>query len=154
MRKFPNTSLFILGLALSFPAWTYDLEMAESYQQLFSNVVGAGAGKALNFVSAEAFTKGLKEGKPWVAIDVRTPVEAELFTLSLPDSLAIPTNEVFTPDNLALIPRNKPVIIVCKSGARATAVGTSLRHIGFDNVYILKGGFQGLANYFGPKQAY
>ena len=46
------------------------------------------------------------------------------------------------------------MIIVCKSGARATAVGTSLRHIGFDNVYILKGGFQGLANYFGPKQAY
>ena len=154
MRKFLKTTFFILGLALGSPAWTYDAEMAKSYQQLFSNVVGAGAGKALNFVSAEAFTQSLKEGKPWVAIDVRTPVEAELFTLSMPGSLAIPTNEVFTAENLALIPRNKPVIIVCKSGARATAVGTSLRHIGFDNVHILKGGFQGLASYFGPKQAY
>ena len=154
MRKFVITTLIILGLALSFPAWTYDAEMAKSYQQLFANVTGAGAGKALNFASAEVFTQSLKEGKPWVAIDVCTPVEAELFTLTLPSSLAIPTNEVFTPENLALIPRNKPVIIVCKSGARATAVGTSLRHVGFDNVHILKGGFQGLASYFGPKQAY
>jgi rhodanese-related sulfurtransferase len=154
MKKFLTTTLFILGIALGCPAWTYDAEMAKSYQQLFSNVVGAGAGKALNFVSAEAFTHELKDGKPWLAIDVRTPVEAELFTLSLPGSLVIPTNEVFTPENLALIPRNKPVIIVCKSGARATAVGTSLRHIGFENVHILKGGFEELASYFGPKQAY
>jgi rhodanese-related sulfurtransferase len=154
MRKFLKTNLFILGLALSYPAWTYDAEMAKSYQQLFSDVVGAEAGKALNFVSTEAFTNGLKEGKPWVAVDVRTPGEVGLFTLSLPGSLAIPTSEVFDPENLKRIPRDRPVIIVCKSGARATAVGTSLRHIGFDNVYILKGGFQGLASYFGPKQAY
>ena len=39
-------------------------------------------------------------------------------------------------------------------GARAAAVGTALRHIGFDNVYILKGGFQALAAYYGPRQAY
>jgi rhodanese-related sulfurtransferase len=33
-------------------------------------------------------------------------------------------------------------------------VGTALRHIGFDNVYILKGGFQALAAYYGPREAY
>jgi rhodanese-related sulfurtransferase len=63
-------------------------------------------------------------------------------------------NELFKSDNLDKIPTDKPVVIVCKSGARATAVGTALRHIGFDNVYILKGGFQGLSSHFGAKQAY
>ncbi|MEP1471750.1 MAG: rhodanese-like domain-containing protein [Halieaceae bacterium] len=154
MSKLLNPAMLILGLALCSPTWAYDAEMAASYQKLFSNVSGAEAGKSLNFVSAEAFTEGLKEGKQWVAIDVRTPAETELLALSLPGSMAIPTDEIFIPENLALIPREKPVVIVCKSGARAAVVGTSLRHIGFDNVHILKGGFQGLASYFGPKQAY
>ena len=41
MRTFLNTTFFILSLALGSPAWTYDAEMAKSYEQLFSNVVGA-----------------------------------------------------------------------------------------------------------------
>jgi rhodanese-related sulfurtransferase len=152
----PLYSLTILTLALGFTpgAWSYDAEMAASYQRMFSNVVGADAGKALHFLSPAAFVAGLKEGREYVAIDVRTPAETGLFALSLPDSLAIPTSQIFTPDKLALIPTDKPVVIICKSGARATAVGTSLRHIGFDNVYILKGGFQGLAGYYGTKEAY
>ncbi len=154
MRKLLDTACFVLAMLLAVPAWSYDAELAKSYQQLFSNVAGAKAGKALNFVSAEAFTSGLKQGEPWVTLDVRTPGETELFALSLEDSLAIPANEVFEPENLARIPRDKPVMVICKSGARATAVGTSLRHIGFDNVHILMGGFQGLAGYFGPGQAY
>ncbi|NKB36057.1 MAG: hypothetical protein GKR93_02660 [Gammaproteobacteria bacterium] len=52
------------------------------------------------------------------------------------------------------MPIDKPVIIICKSGARATAVGTSLRHLGFDNVFILNGGFRGLSSYYGTSQAY
>jgi len=36
---------------------------------------------------------------------------------------------------------------------RATAAGTALRHIGFENVYILKGGFKALTDYMGPKEA-
>jgi rhodanese-related sulfurtransferase len=34
------------------------------------------------------------------------------------------------------------------------AAGTALRHVGFDNVYILQGGFQGLTAYYGAKEAY
>lgn len=154
MKKLVIGSIFGLCASLSSAAWSYDMEMARSYAQFFSDVGGAGAGKALHFISAEAFIGGLNEQKEYVAIDVRTSAETQLFTLSLPDSLVIPTNQIFTPEKLELIPTDKPVVIICKSGARATAVGTSLRHIGFDNVFILKGGFQGLASYYGPKQAY
>jgi rhodanese-related sulfurtransferase len=134
--------------------WPYDAELAQSYAKLFADVRGAGAGKALHFMSPQSFIDDLEQGKPYVAIDVRTPAETGLFKLSLENSLAMPADQVFSPENLALIPVDKPVVIICKSGARATAVGTALRHIGFDNVFILEGGFQELARYYGPKQAY
>jgi rhodanese-related sulfurtransferase len=154
MKHLLVCTLFGFCVSVSSVTWSYDAEMARSYARLFSDVSGADAGKALHFLSPEAFIDGLKQGKGYVAIDVRTPAESQLFTLSMPDSLVISTSQIFTPQKLELVPADKPVVIICKSGARATAVGTSLRHIGFDNVYILKGGFQALASYYGPKQAY
>ena len=148
------TALSGILLAASPVAWSYDTEMARSYAKLFSDVAGPGAGKALHFVSPEDFIESMKQGKDYVAIDIRTPAETDLFTLTLPGSMAIPADQIFIPANLERIPGDKPVMIVCKSGARATAIGTALRHTGFDNVYILKGGFQALASYHGPKQAH
>jgi rhodanese-related sulfurtransferase len=135
-------------------AGSYDAGMAASYARLFSGVSGAEAGKALHFLSPEAFVEKLQQGESTVAIDIRTPAETELFSLSLAGSMAIPAERVFAPENLDRIPMDRPVVIVCKSGARAAAVGTALRHIGFDNVYILQGGFQALAAYYGPREAY
>jgi 3-mercaptopyruvate sulfurtransferase SseA len=71
----------------------------------------------------------------------------------LPGALVIPINELFTDASLARIPTDKTVIVLCKSGTRATAAGTALRHIGFENVYILKGGYKALIAYMGPKEA-
>ena len=72
----------------------------------------------------------------------------------LPDNLTISVDQIFKPENLSKIPTDKPIMVICQSGVRATAVGTALRHIGFDNVYILKGGLKALGSYYGPKQAY
>ena len=143
----------ILSIFLSSVAWSYDADMAKSYAKLFSPVVGKKTGKALHFITPEAFAREITEGKKLVTIDVRTPAETGVFALSLPNSLVIPINQLFQPKNLDRIPTDKPVIIICKSGTRAAAVGTSLRHIGFKNVYMLKGGFQALSSYYGPKQA-
>ncbi|MCI5222464.1 MAG: rhodanese-like domain-containing protein [Candidatus Electrothrix sp. AR4] len=145
-----------IGICISFSstAWSYDAKMAESYAKLFASVDGAKAGKELHFVKPDGYIKDIHAGKKIVAIDVRTTKEAALFGMTLPGSLAIPINELFKPENLKRIPTNKPVMIVCKSGARATAAGTALRHTGFDNIYILKGGFQALSKAYGPKKAY
>ena len=86
-------------------------------------------------------------------LDVRTPAEIGVFTSILPGSLTIPVNELFTEDNLGRIPTDKTVVVLCKSGTRATAAGTALRHISFENVYVLKGGFKALITYMGPKEA-
>ncbi len=154
MNKFICNTLLALGLSATPVAWSYDSDLAESYARLFSTVSGGGAGKALHLVSPEDFVSELAQGKEYVVIDIRTPQETGLFTLSLPHSLTIPADQVFVPENLDRIPTDRPVLVVCKSGTRATAIGTSLRHIGFDNVYILSGGFQALASHYGPKQAH
>ena len=154
MKKIVCTTLLGVCMSVSSLALAYDSEMAKSYARLFSPVAGATAGKALHFVSPEEFMRQVREGNDYLVIDVRTPAETEVFTLTLANSMAIPANQVFVPANLDRIPTDRPVTIVCKSGARATAIGTSLRHIGFDNVYILGGGFQALASYYGPGQAY
>jgi rhodanese-related sulfurtransferase len=141
-------------LSLSFTAWSYDTKMAESYAKFFSEASGAEAGKSLHFIDSETFMNDVKAGKDIVAVDVRTPAETSVISLSLGNSLRIPVDQLFKAENLDRIPTDKPVVVICKSGVRATAVGTSLRHIGFNNVYILTGGFQALSSYYGPGQAY
>ena len=148
-------------VAISGPAWSSDTDMAKSYTELlaksyaelFAPVQGAGAGKALHLIKPDAFLEKVKAKEPLVALDVRTPAETGVYGVTLPGALMIPINELFTPANLARIPTDKTVVVVCLSGTRATAAGTALRHIGFENVYILKGGYKALVAYLSPKEA-
>jgi len=148
-----TTFLLAITVALATPAWSYDTAMAESYAKLFAPVKGAGAGKALHLMKPDAFLNKVKAKEPIVALDVRTPAEIGVFTSILPGSLMIPVDELFTEASLARIPADNTVVVLCKSGVRATAAGTALRHIGFENVYVLKGGFKALIAYMGPKEA-
>lgn len=122
-------------------------------QSYSAPVKGAGAGKALHLIKPDAFLEKVKKHEPLVALDIRTPAETGVFSATLPGTLVIPVNELFTETNLARIPTDKNVIVICKSGTRATAAGTALRHIGFENVYVLKGGFKALIGYMGSKEA-
>jgi len=146
-------TLLAVAVTISGPSWSYDTAMAESYGKLFALVKGAGAGKALHLMKPDVFVNKIKVKEPLVTLDVRTPAEIGVFTSILPGSLVIPMNELFTEANLARIPSDKTVVVLCKSGARATAAGTALRNIGFENVYVLKGGFKALVAYMGPKEA-
>jgi rhodanese-related sulfurtransferase len=153
MRMLISMSLSI-ALALPSLAWSYDAAMAQSYAKLFEPVKGAAAGKAMHLMSPDAFVQKVVEKQPLVVLDVRTPAETAIYSATLPGTLVIPLNELFTETNLDRIPTDKTVVVLCKSGTRAAAAGTALRHVGFDNVYILKGGFKALAGYMGPKEAY
>jgi rhodanese-related sulfurtransferase len=153
MVRLFTTIVLAIAVTHGAPAWSYDSAMARSYADLFAPVQGAGAGKAMHLMSPEAFVNKVKAGEALVVLDIRTPAETQIFTASLPGTLVIPVNELFTEANLTRIPTDKAVIVLCKSGTRATAAGTALRHIGFKNVYILKGGFKALIGYMGPKEA-
>jgi rhodanese-related sulfurtransferase len=153
IRKLSHVSLAAILAVSSTVGWAYDQELAASYQRLFEPVTGAKAGKGLHLVPPEVLVEDLKKGKQFVAIDVRTPTEFGIFTMALPGSMVIPANEIFKPENLSRLPKDKQMLIVCKAGTRASAVGTALRHIGFDNVSILKGGYISLNKYLDPKSA-
>jgi rhodanese-related sulfurtransferase len=150
-------NLLTVGLAsvisFSVTAGGYDAELAASYAKLFEPAIGAKTGKALHMMGPEQLINELQAGKKIVALDVRTPNEFGVFRLILPGSIEIPINEVFLPQNLERIPKDKTVVVVCQSGARATAIGTALRHVGFDNVYVLKGGLMALSKYLDAKTA-
>jgi rhodanese-related sulfurtransferase len=51
------------------------------------------------------------------------------------------------------LPEDKPIVVMCKSGTRATAAATALRTVGFEKTYVLKGGLKGLITYLGTKEA-
>jgi rhodanese-related sulfurtransferase len=148
-------TITFLAVAISIAghAWSYDTAMAKSYADLFAPIKGAGAGKTLHLMKPDAFLGKVKAKEPLVVVDIRTPAETGIYSATLPGTLVIPVNELFTEANLARIPTDKTVVVLRKSGTRAAAAGTALRHIGFNNVYVLKGGFKALAGYMGPKEA-
>ena len=153
LTRLITITLLAVSVAIGDPAWSYDADMAKSYANIFAPVKGAGAGKALHLMKPDAFLNKVKAKESVVVLDVRTPAEVVVVTSILTDSLPIPINELFSEANLARLPTDKTVVVLCKSGTRATAAGTALRHIGFENVYILKGGYKALINYMGPKEA-
>ncbi|WP_035387340.1 rhodanese-like domain-containing protein [Ferrimonas senticii] len=134
----------VAAMLLSTQAMAYDKELAASYQDYFAPVHGAAVGKALGLTTPDAYLKKAKAGEV-VTLDVRNPGELSAVQIGLPNTLAIPANEVFKPENLAKLPTDKTIAVMCKTGGRATAVGTALRHIGFDNVVIVKKGIDGVA---------
>lgn len=128
----------------------YDADLAKSFAALFEPVQGQKAGAALHLMKPEKLTALLRQGKPVVALDVRTPAEARIVGMTLPGTLAIPLSELFMPGNLQRIPTDRMVVVVCKTGTFATAATTALRAIGFENAYVLYGGIDALAKYMNP----
>ena len=145
--------LAAVALLFSSPVWSYDAALADSYAELFAPAQGAAVGKKLNLMKAEKFVEAVKANKPMLVVDVRTPAETNIMGSTLPGTLFIPIHELFTKAKLDSIPTDQMVVVLCKSGTRATAAGTALRHIGFNNVYILKGGYKALIGYLGAKEA-
>jgi rhodanese-related sulfurtransferase len=143
----------VLSLSFAAPLGAYDHGMAAMYADMFGPVKGAKAGKHLHLIKPDQLVKDAKSGKVFVTVDIRTPAETQFFSGNLPGHVAIPLAELFEAEQLARLPDDRPIVIICKSGTRAAAAATALRSIGFEQTYVLKGGFKGLVGYLGPKEA-
>ncbi|MEA3410658.1 MAG: rhodanese-like domain-containing protein [Pseudomonadota bacterium] len=144
-------SLLILSVGA---ALAYDKQMAASYEKFFDPFEGKAAAKQAHKMKAPDLVKALKNGDEIFVIDVRTAKETGVYSVTLPNSLVVPIDELFRAENLERIPEKGKVVITCKSGMRATMAATGLRHIGFDNVYVLVGGYQELSKAVNPKTIY
>lgn len=105
-------------------------------------------------MTVDKVVEAISKGEPLLLLDVRTRQEQSIVGLTYPDSLRLPMNEVFKPENLARIPTDRRVVATCPSGARCLAIALALRQIGFSNVYSMKGGLMDLIKYLNPKTAF
>lgn len=144
----------LIALLLGGPVMAYDAELAQTYQHLFASFDEQQTAKALHLMTPDQVMEALKKGEPLVILDVRTEREQSIVGVTQPGALHLPMNKVFTPEGLAQIPTDKKVVVTCHSGARALAVSTALRDVGFDNVYCMKGGLTKLIEYLDPKTAF
>lgn len=146
---FVTVALFASG-----PAFGYDANLAQQLDKFYQPFHGSSCAKELQMIKPEAFVKDLRGGKKVFVLDVRTKAEADIVGVTVPGTVRVPLAQVFTPETLSKIPTDGKVVVTCKAGHRATAVAMGLRQIGFENVYILKGGLDALTKYIGPKSVH
>lgn len=58
----------------------------------------------------------IKKKEDFVILDIRTPAEQKLIAPVWKDSLLIPMHELFKPENLAKLPKNKKIAVLCHRG--------------------------------------
>ncbi len=130
----------------------FDFEQA--YAPPFSEALDplhhmAGIARALqrgmNFVSPDAILNGADAA---IFVDVREPDEIEAESLSNiagnrdSEIIAVPLN--YLKGRLADIPNGKPLVVLCKRGARAYQAAVILKAGGYKDVKVVGGGLQAL----------
>lgn len=69
-------------------------------------------------------------------LDVRTPVE--FAEVHVPQARNIPLDQ-FDPESLQ-VPKDQPLYLLCRSGARATKAAEKMAKLGFENAVVVEGG--------------
>jgi rhodanese-related sulfurtransferase len=140
--------LLVAGALLGFVAvgFSYDAELAKKMDAMFSQMTPEVLKQKPCQIDANQLFEMIKKKEDFVILDVRTPQEQSITGITWKNTLNIPMHEVFKPENLNKLPKDKKIVVVCHSGDRAAAVVTGLRAIGFNNAYQFKGGIKELAD--------
>ncbi len=154
MKKFIPFVTMCLCLSGAGSAFGYDAELAQRLEKFYQPFEGKQTAKQMQLILAPKFVEAIKAGEKLFILDVRTKGETDIYGITLPESMAVEMSQVFKPETLDTIPTDRKVVVVCKAGYRATAIAMGLREIGFDNVHVLKKGFDALAKYMTVKNVY
>jgi rhodanese-related sulfurtransferase len=143
--------LLVAGALLGFVAvgFSYDAELAKKMDDMFSQMTPEVLKQRPCQIDSNQLFEMIKKKEGFVILDVRTPQEQSITGITWKNTLNIPMHEVFKPENLNKLPKDKKIVVVCHSGDRAAAVVTGLRAVGFNNVYQFKGGIKELADRVG-----
>jgi rhodanese-related sulfurtransferase len=145
--------LLVAGALLGFVAvgFSYDAELAKKMDAMFSQMTPEVLKQKPCQIDANQLFEMIKKKEDFVILDVRTPQEQSITGITWKNTLNIPMHEVFKPENLNKLPKDKKIVVICHSGDRAAAVVTGLRAVGFNNAYQFKGGIKELADAVGRK---
>ena len=86
----------------------------------------------------EMLDKRNRKETDFLLIDVREEPEKNL--VEIEGSVFINKDDIFENDGLRLIPKDKPVVLYCRSGSRSTEVMNYLKHNGYLEIKHLEGG--------------
>jgi len=151
MKKTLLSTLTFALLTVS--AHAYDDTKAKELNTFYSHMTQKACADSKLFIKAKEVMKRLKEKKDITLLDVRTDGEASVIALSGDNALHMPISELFKKENLDKLPTDKPIMVVCHSGTRATLAAIGLKRIGFKKVHVVKGGLVALAEANDPKNA-
>ncbi|MEY3237553.1 MAG: hypothetical protein RI883_1654 [Bacteroidota bacterium] len=90
----------------------------------------------MQIISALELHEAMQKGQEFEIVDVREPYEYDACNIG---SVHIPMGEIC--NRIADLPKDKNIVIMCRSGKRAEAVANILMtDYSISNVYILDGG--------------
>jgi rhodanese-related sulfurtransferase len=101
------------------------------------------AGVTPGEISVRQLKDRLDRGDEICIVDVREPHEWDICNLSKFGSTLIPMREV--PAHAGDLPRDRDIVVLCRSGARSARVTDYLRQAGFDRAMNLQGGIRAWA---------
>ena len=148
--------LLVAGLAscLAVPALAYDTDVAQRVQNLVTGQMDQHFFVTRPCkVDAAKVLAMLRENEDVVLLDIRTPEERSVVSLSHPKAVSIPMNALFKPENLDRLPENGKIIVLCHSGNRAAGTTALLKAVGFKDVSYVNGGMISLITNLTPGTA-
>lgn len=151
MKKIISSTILVAALAVNTMA--YDNTKAEGFNKFFSNFTQKACADSKLFIKSEEVMKMLRKNTDFTLLDIRTKGEAGIVAVSSENGVHIPLKNLFEKANLDTLPTDKPVVVVCHSGTRATIAAIGLKQLGFKKVHVLKGGLVALADADTPKNA-
>ena len=113
--------------------------------EVFCGVAGpepAGTEAAVGSVEADNLARMLDGDPRPFLLDVREPMEWHTMNLAHMGAVLVPMREVS--DRMDEIPRDRPVVVYCHSGARSLEVAKLLAAEGYQDVRNLEGGITGV----------
>lgn len=114
------------------------------------NAVCGGVGEmveGIEQVSVQELAEKRARGDDFILLDVREP--EELAISHLPDALHVPMDQV--PDRLGELPREREILVLCRTGNRSQRVAKLLRELGFPKVKNVAGGINAYAQQIDPR---
>ena len=97
-----------------------------------------GSSFAFTDVSVDQVKAKIDSAEAIFLLDVREPWEFE--TGHIRGTVNLPWNSGVLREKYASLPKNKPIIVICRSGNRSVAASAFLEEKGFDHVLNMLGG--------------
>ena len=128
----PHSGILALWLACCFLAPSAQLTRAQT-------AAPTATPEAVAAINPQAFQALIASNKPVFILDVRQQDEYDAGHVDR--AVLIPLNDL--PNRYSELPKDKPIVVYCRSGARSARAVAFLRAQGFANAFSLSGGFMG-----------